>query len=199
MASSLLALIICQAESPNCRSAACYQPQTHRLTAAATLTPVPRIPNTPHLHSLTLTEPSAVALWGVGNARKRKWKRGLQRESGRKSVCDCVTVFECLAPRVCVFLPLETSLISLLTAAISFLARQRTATVLSRWPKMTWLSRLSSSSKCESMVTSVELAGSGTQADDSLAQLGCSSEDKAKVRSKSQRTLLDPHEAELTA
>lgn len=95
MASSLLALIICQAESPNGRSAACYQPQTHRLTAAATLTPVPRIPNTPHLHSLTLAESSAVALWGVGNARKRKRKRGLQRESGRKSVCDCVTVLVC--------------------------------------------------------------------------------------------------------
>lgn len=77
----------------------------------------------------------------------------------------------CESTCVCVFLPLETSLISLLTAAISFLARQRTARVFSRWPKMTWLSRLLSSSKCESMVTSVELAGRGSQAEDSLAQL----------------------------
>lgn len=70
-----------------------------------------------------------------------------------------------------VFLPLDTSLISLLTAAISFLARQRTASVLFRWPNMTWLSRLLSSSKCDSMEISVELIGRGSQEDESLAQL----------------------------
>lgn len=70
-----------------------------------------------------------------------------------------------------VFLPLDTSFISLLTAAISFLARQRTASVLFRWPNMTWLSRLLSSSKCDSMVISVELIGRGSQEDESLAQL----------------------------
>lgn len=73
--------------------------------------------------------------------------------------------------RVCVFLPVDTSLISLVTIAISFLAKQRTASVFSRWPNMTWLSRLLSSSKCESIVTSVELAGRGTQEEVSLAQL----------------------------
>lgn len=67
--------------------------------------------------------------------------------------------------------PLDTSLISLLTAAISFLARQRTASVFSRWPKITWVSRLLSSSKRESMETSVELTGRGTQEEVSLAQL----------------------------
>lgn len=72
---------------------------------------------------------------------------------------------------VWVFSPLDTSLTSLLTAAISFLARQRTASVFSRWPNMTWVSRLLSSSKCESIVISVELAGRGTQEDESFAQL----------------------------
>lgn len=39
------------------------------------------------------------------------------------------------------------------------------------------------------MVTSVELAGSGTQADDSLAQLGCS----ARTKQKSDPSLKEPH------
>lgn len=166
----------------------CYQlpePQTHRLTAAATLTAAQRTPNN-HLHSLTLTEPSAVTLWGVGKRKETQYPNSKQGFKGKVAARACGIVCVCvLAPCVCVFLPLETSLISLLTAAISFRARQRTATVLSRWPKITWLSRLSSSSKCESMVTAVELAGSGTQADDSLAQLHCSIFKRGHVRIKS--------------
>lgn len=72
---------------------------------------------------------------------------------------------------MCAFSPLDTSLTSLLTAAISFLARQRTASVFSRWPNMTWLSRLLSSSMWESTVILVELVGRGTQEEESLAQL----------------------------
>lgn len=72
---------------------------------------------------------------------------------------------------VCVFSPLDTSLTSLLTAAMPLRDRQRTASVLSRWPNMTWLSRLPSSLTCDSAVTPVELAGSGSQANESLAQL----------------------------
>lgn len=72
---------------------------------------------------------------------------------------------------MCVFLPLDTSLTSLLTTVISFRAKQRTARVFSRWPNMTWVSRLLSSLKCESTVISVELAARGTQEDESFAQL----------------------------